>query len=41
MKVDFEDINSHIRFSFGWNTNIGDGRFATEKVISVVKGLSN
>lgn len=41
MKVDFEDINSHIRFSFGWNTNIGDGRFAAEKVISVVKGLSN
>ena len=40
MKVDFEDINSHIRFSFGWNTNIGDGRFAAEKVISVVKGLS-
>ena len=41
MKVDFEDINSHIRFSFGWNTNIGDGKFAAEKVISVVKGLSN
>lgn len=41
MKVDFEDINSHIRFSFGWNTNIGDGRFAAEKVISVVKGLLN
>ena len=41
MKVDFEDINSHIRFSFGWNTNIGDGRFAAEKVISVVEGLSN
>lgn len=41
MKVDFEDINSHIRFSFGWNTNIGDGRFAAEKVISVVNGLSN
>ena len=40
MKVDFEDINSHIRFSFGWNTNIGDGKFAAEKVISVVKGLS-
>jgi len=39
MKVDFEDINSHIRFSFGWNTNIGDGKFAAEKVISVVKGL--
>ena len=41
MKVDFEDINSHIRFSFGWNTNFGDGKFAAEKVISVVKGLSN
>ena len=41
MKVDFEDINSHIRFSFGWNTNIGDGRFAAEKVVSVVEGLSN
>ena len=41
MKVGFEDINSHIRFSFGWNTNIGDGKFAAEKVISVVKGLSN
>ena len=40
MKVDFEDINSHIRFSFGWNTNIGDGRFAAEKVVSVVEGLS-
>ena len=41
MKVDFEDINSHIRFSFGWNTNIGDGRFAAEKVVSVVEGFSN
>lgn len=41
MKVNFEDINSHIRFSFGWNTNIGDGKYAAEKVISVVGGLLN
>ena len=40
MKVSNEKINSHLRFSFGWNTNVGDGIKAADIVLSVIKGMS-
>ena len=40
MKVSNEKINSHLRFSFGWNTNVGDGIKAAGIVLSVIKGMS-
>ena len=40
MKVSNEKINSHLRFSFGWNTNLGDGIKSADIVLSVIKGMS-
>lgn len=39
MNVPDIDINSHLRFSFGWNTKEGDGKYASEVVINTVKEI--
>jgi len=39
MNVPDIDVNSHLRFSFGWNTNEGDGKYASEIVINTVKEI--
>ena len=39
MNVPDIDINSHLRFSFGWNTKEGDGKYASEIVINTVKEI--
>ena len=39
MDVPDIDINSHLRFSFGWNTKEGDGKYASEIVINTVKEI--
>ena len=40
MKVDKEVINNHLRFSFGWNTQKGDGEKCAEIVKKTIKELS-
>ena len=40
MNVHDDDINSHLRFSFGWNTNDGDGLNAANIVLSTVESVS-
>ena len=39
MNVPDVDINSHLRFSFGWNTKKGDGKHASEIVINTVREI--
>ena len=39
MNVPDIDVNSHLRFSFGWNTKEGDGKYASEIVINTVKEI--
>ena len=39
MNVPDIDVNSHLRFSFGWNTKEGDGKYASEIVIKTVKEI--
>ena len=39
MNVPDVDINSHLRFSFGWNTIKGDGKHASEIVINAVREI--
>jgi len=39
MKIDIDDINSHLRFSFGWSTKDGDGLNAANIVLSTIKGI--
>ena len=39
MNVPDIDVNSHLRFSFGWNTKEGDGKYASEIVINTVKDI--
>ena len=39
MNVPDIDINNHLRFSFGWNTKEGDGKYASEIVINTVKDI--
>ena len=39
MNVPDIDVNSHLRFSFGWNTKQGDGKYASEIVINTVKEI--
>lgn len=39
MDVPDIDVNSHLRFSFGWNTKEGDGKYASEIVIKTVKEI--
>ena len=39
MDVPDIDVNSHLRFSFGWNTKEGDGKYASEIVINTVKEI--
>ena len=40
MKVDQQVINNHLRFSFGWNTQEGDGEKCAEIVEKTIKELS-
>ena len=40
MKVDEQVINNHLRFSFGWNTQKGDGEKCAEIVKKTIKELS-
>ena len=40
MKVDEKLINNHLRFSFGWNTEKGDGVKCAEIVKKTIKELS-
>jgi cysteine desulfurase len=40
MKVDELVINNHLRFSFGWNTQKGDGGKCAEIVEKTIKELS-
>ena len=39
MKINNDDINSHLRFSFGWSTKIGDGLNAANIVLSTVEDI--
>ena len=39
MKISNDKINSHLRFSFGWNTEIGDGIKAAGIVLSTIEGM--
>ena len=39
MKVSNDKINSHLRFSFGWNTQVGDGIKAAKIVLSSIEGM--
>jgi cysteine desulfurase len=39
MKISNDKINSHLRFSFGWNTKIGDGVKAAGIVLSTIEGM--
>ena len=39
MKISNDKINSHLRFSFGWNTKIGDGIKAAGIVLSTIEGM--
>ena len=39
MNINPEFINSHLRFSFGWTTQIGDGNKAAEIVMQAVKEI--
>ena len=39
MNVPDIDVNSHLRFSFGWNTKEGDGKYASEIVINTGKEI--
>jgi hypothetical protein len=34
------DINSHLRFSFGWSTNNGDGLKAAKIVLATIEDIS-
>mgnify|MGYP001808061771 CR=1 FL=1 len=40
MNVDSKFINNHLRFSFGWTTQAGDGNKAAEIVIKSVKEIN-
>ena len=40
MNVHTDDINSHLRFSFGWSTKDGDGLKAANIVLSTIEGIS-
>ena len=40
MNVHSDDINSHLRFSFGWSTKDGDGLKAANIVLSTIEGIS-
>ena len=37
--INNDDINSHLRFSFGWSTKIGDGLNAANIVLSTVEDI--
>ena len=37
--VDDEVINNHLRFSFGWNIEIGDGKKSAEIVKNTIKEI--
>ena len=39
MKISDDLINSHLRFSFGWSTNSGDGVKAANIVLSSIQGM--
>ncbi len=39
MKISDDFINSHLRFSFGWSTNSGDGVKAANIVLSSIQGM--
>ena len=39
MNIDSESINNHLRFSFGWTTQAGDGNKAAEIVIQTLKEI--
>ena len=39
MKISNDKINSHLRFSFGWNTKIGDGIKAAGIVLSTIESM--
>jgi cysteine desulfurase len=39
MKISSDVINSHLRFSFGWNSKKGDGIHAAEIVIASIEGM--
>ncbi len=40
MNVHMNDINSHLRFSFGWSTNNGDGLKAAKIVLATIEDIS-
>ena len=40
MNVHMNDINSHLRFSFGWSTNNGDGLKAAKIVLATMEDIS-
>ena len=40
MKVDEQVINNHLRFSFGWNTQMNDGVKCAQIVEKTIKELS-
>ncbi|MAB37050.1 MAG: cysteine desulfurase NifS [Actinobacteria bacterium] len=39
MKISSDVINSHLRFSFGWNSKKGDGIHAAEVVMASIEGM--
>jgi cysteine sulfinate desulfinase/cysteine desulfurase-like protein len=39
MNIDSKFINNHLRFSFGWTTQVGDGSKAADIVMKAVKEI--
>ena len=39
MEIKKEDLNSHLRISFGWTTQVGDGSRAADKIINTIRGI--
>ncbi len=40
MKVEKEYINNHLRFSFGWSTNLGDGKKAAKILLNSLEKIA-
>ncbi|MEC7926472.1 MAG: cysteine desulfurase family protein [Actinomycetota bacterium] len=40
MKVEKEYINNHLRFSFGWSTNLGDGKKAARILLNSLEKIA-
>ena len=40
MGIQAREANSHLRISFGWTTQLGDGEKGAKKVLKAIKDIS-